>query len=178
MGEPQAQCDETDHFQLWWLYTSHLAALSEDKSVKSVDRAKLKGYYRKWTDAKYLLGCALFVDLLQPCACFSKCMQNDEIDILGAIAAVLKAKKEIEKLRSTQLDQWPTYARVCAKCEEEDDSIIYQCQTLEKFSEAQLFFLSNYEEFCSTVNDHITSRLSWNDMQLMRDIIVVLSSHG
>ena len=38
-------------------YTSHLAALSEDRSVRPADRAKLKGYYSKWTDAKYLLGC-------------------------------------------------------------------------------------------------------------------------
>ena len=35
-------------------YTSHLAALSEDKTIR--DRAKLKGFYTKWTDAKYLLG--------------------------------------------------------------------------------------------------------------------------
>lgn len=38
-------------------YTSHIKALSEDSSVKSTDRAKLKGYYSKWTDAKHLLGC-------------------------------------------------------------------------------------------------------------------------
>lgn len=55
-------------------YTNHIAALSEDSSVKSDDRAKLKGYYSKWIEAKYLLGCALFVDLLTPCAIFSKCM--------------------------------------------------------------------------------------------------------
>ena len=46
-------------------YTSYLAAMSEDPVVKSANRAKLKGYY--WTNAKYLLGCALFVDLLASC---------------------------------------------------------------------------------------------------------------
>jgi len=40
-------------------YTSHLAALAEDSSLKSVDHEKLKGYLRKWTNAKYLLGCAM-----------------------------------------------------------------------------------------------------------------------
>ena len=159
-------------------YTSHLASLSEDKSVNSGDRAKLKGYYLRWTDAKYLLGCALFVDLLKPCECFSKCMQNEEIDILGAITALLKTKREIEKLGSNPLDQWPTYAKVCANCEEEDGSVIYQCQILKNFSEAQTFYSSKYQEYSTAVNDHITSRLSWYDMQLMRDIIVMLSSHG
>ena len=49
------------------VYTRHLAALSEDSLVKAADRAKLKGYLNKWLDAKYLLGCAFFVDLLLPC---------------------------------------------------------------------------------------------------------------
>ena len=85
-------------------YTSHLAALSEDRSVRPADRAKLKGYYSKWTDAKYLLGCALFVDLLTPCTTSSKCMQSDEADILGALNALLKTLRETDKLASKPLD--------------------------------------------------------------------------
>jgi hypothetical protein len=159
-------------------YTSHLASLSEDKSVNSVDRAKLRGYYRKWTDAKYLLGCSLFVDLLKPCEIFSKSMQSDEIDILGALNTLLKTKREIDKLGSTPLDQWPTYAATCALCEDDEGDVTYQCQTLKNFSEAQTLYSSKYQEYCSTVSDHIVSRLSWSDMQLMRDIIIMLSSHG
>ena len=66
-------------------YTSHLTTLSEDSSVKSADRAKLRGYLKKWTDAKYLLGCAFFVNLLLPCSIFSKVMQEDDLDVLGSI---------------------------------------------------------------------------------------------
>jgi len=61
------------------VYTNHIASLIEDLSTKAADKAKLKGYMIKWTDAKYLLGCALFVDLLRLCAIFSKCMQEDEL---------------------------------------------------------------------------------------------------
>ena len=77
-------------------YTNHLAALSKDSSVKAVDRAKLSGYYKKWVDAKYILGCAVFVDLLTTCTIFSKCMQCDEVDILGAMSSLLKTLKETE----------------------------------------------------------------------------------
>ena len=63
-------------------YTSHLATLSEDFSVKPEDCAKFKGYLRKWVDAKYLFGCTLFIDLT-PCAIFSKSMQADELDFFG-----------------------------------------------------------------------------------------------
>ena len=71
-------------------YTSHLATLSEDSSVKAADRAKLTGYCKKWINAKYTLECALFVDLLTPCTTFSKSMQSDEVDILGALTCPLK----------------------------------------------------------------------------------------
>ena len=56
-------------------YSRHLIALAEDTSVKAFDRAKLRGFSIKWSDAKYILGCAFFSDLLHPCAvirCFSK----------------------------------------------------------------------------------------------------------
>ena len=86
-------------------YTSHLASLSEDQSIKSTDRSKIKGYCDKWTNAKYILGCALFVDLLTPCVILSKVMQSDELGILKAISSVLKSLKEIEKLTTKPLKE-------------------------------------------------------------------------
>ena len=109
-------------------YTNHINSLSEDSSVKSSDYSKLKGYYSKWTDAKHLLGCALFVDLLTPCAIFSKCLQSDEVDILGALNSRLKTLKETDKLASKPLAQWTTYAATLRKCMKEDGKTIYQCQ--------------------------------------------------
>ncbi|KAL5497336.1 hypothetical protein EMCRGX_G013797 [Ephydatia muelleri] len=66
----------------------------KDTTMKSADRAKIVGYYNKWTNAKYLLGCALFIDLLTPRAILSIVMQNDNLDILEALSAVLMALKE------------------------------------------------------------------------------------
>ncbi len=123
-------------------YTNHIATLSKDRSVKSTDCAKLKGYYSKWIEAKYLLGCALFVDLLTSCAIFSKCMQSDEVDILGALTCLLKTLKETDKLASKPLAQWTTYAATLRKCSDEDGDTVYQCQQLKKFSEAQTYYTS------------------------------------
>lgn len=91
-------------------YTNHLVALSEDSTVKSADRAKLRGYCHQWTDAKYVLGCAVFIDILTPSAIFSKVMQSDELDILAALSSLLRTIKETEKLRSLPLAQWPVYS--------------------------------------------------------------------
>ena len=37
-------------------YLNHLLALIEDPSVKSDDRAKLKGYVQKWKQPRMLIG--------------------------------------------------------------------------------------------------------------------------
>ena len=118
-------------------YTSHLLALSEDRSVKANDRAKLKDYYNKWVDAKYILGCAVFVDVLSPCVILSKVMQYDHLDILAALSSLLKSTKEIEKLSSIPVAQWPTYASTINKCTtntvSEGMSTMYQSQRLKQY---------------------------------------------
>ena len=83
-------------------------------------------------------------------------MQNDEIDILGALTGVLKTLKEMDKLASKPLDQWPTYAATVSKCTtEEVGCTVYQLQKLSFFSEAQAYFSSKYEEYCFKVNQCI-----------------------
>ena len=132
-------------------YTSHLTALSEGSSVKSADRAKLRGYLSKWVDAKYLLGCAFFIDLLLPCSIFSKVMQEDDLDVLGAFTSLLRTVKELNKLSSKGLEHWPIYAA-----------------TLKKVT----------EENCSSVTTCLKARLAWSDLQLVRDVIFSLETQG
>ena len=103
-------------------YTSHLLALSEDQSVKANDQAKLKGFYNKWIDATYILGCAVFADALSPCVILSQVMQYDHLDILAALSSLLRSIKEIEKFCSTPIGQWPTYATTIRKCTTTDGS--------------------------------------------------------
>ena len=107
-------------------YTAHLSSLSEDTSVKAADRAKLKGYLKKWVDAKYVLGCAAFVDLLTPCTIFSRSMQRDNLDILAAITHLVKTLNETNKLSSKPLEQWKTYGDTLTKIHVDQDQPGYQ----------------------------------------------------
>ena len=50
-----------------------------------------------------------FVDVLSPCAVFSKIMQGDDLDVLAAFTSLLRTVKEVNMLSSKPLDQWPTY---------------------------------------------------------------------
>ena len=122
-----------------------LPLLSEDSSVNSVDRAKLRGYYLKWTSAKYLLGYAFFVDLLTPCSILSKVMQHDDLDIRSVLTSLLRSVKEIEKLSTTSLDKWSTYAATLVKFTGNDGATIYQSQDLKGFVEAKAYFNRNYK---------------------------------
>ena len=74
-------------------YLAHLTTMSEDSSVKAVDRQKLKGYVKKWRNSKYLLGSALFHDILKPSATMCKVLQKDELCVVRAIESVVKTKR-------------------------------------------------------------------------------------
>ena len=64
----------------------HIATLVEDKSIKSVDRQHLKGYFLKWRQAKMIIGSALYTDALKPASLLSLTLQDDEIDMARVLA--------------------------------------------------------------------------------------------
>jgi len=68
-------------------------ALIEDPKVKSTDKAKLRGYLRRWKNFKVLVGCACFSDLLKPASILCKVLQEDELCIVRAIEQIMKTKK-------------------------------------------------------------------------------------
>ena len=96
-------------------YMAHLIGLTDDSSVKSVDRQKLKGYVKRWSDAKLLIGCSLFNDILTSAVFLCKALQEDELCIVSAVEAILKATKAIEKVRTAAFEDLPNVKRVLAR---------------------------------------------------------------
>ena len=64
------------------------------------------------THVLYLLGCAVFIKLLNPCTISSEAMQSDKTDILHALTCLLKTTAETDKLSKLPLEQWLTYCTV------------------------------------------------------------------
>ena len=83
---------------------------------------------------------------------------------------MLQTVKLTEKLSTTNLDQWPTYSAVIAKCKQENGEIVYQSQEGKNVTAAKAYFARHYVEYCTKVTECIKARLS-------RDIIFVLT-HG
>jgi len=58
---------------------NHLTLLSQDKTTKVTNRAKLKGYILRWRKSIILLGCAVFHDILKSPAILCKVLQDSEL---------------------------------------------------------------------------------------------------
>ena len=56
-------------------YICHLITLTEDRSVKSEDKAKIRRHINKWGQTRVLIGCALCVDILKAPSLLSVTLQ-------------------------------------------------------------------------------------------------------
>lgn len=70
-------------------------------------------------------------------------MQNDDLDILGALKSLVRTVKETDQLSKRQIEHWPTYNLITSKITEEEGEHVYQLQTLKRFSEAKAYYDSH-----------------------------------
>ena len=83
--------------QKFGLYTQHLQH-SIDTAKKSQDRARLQGKFTKLINAKSLLRCALFTDVLAEAKHFSLITQEQNIDSIRILDSVENTKHNYERL--------------------------------------------------------------------------------
>ena len=55
---------------------------------------------------------------------------------------------------------------------------MYQCQELHRYDQALSYFTAHHEQYCTSVTSCLKSRLAWSDLQIIRDVILVLASQG
>ena len=90
------------------IYLQHLENLAEDKSYSSDERAKFKGWIRKWTEARIPLLIALFLEILTPAKLLSKSYQSEEIDVVASIDLIKKVKSQLSHLENRTFENLPT----------------------------------------------------------------------
>ena len=79
------------------LYTQH-SQHSVDIAKKSQDRTTLQGEFTKLINAKFLLRCALFTDVLAEAKHFSLITQEQNIDIIRILDSVENTKHNYKRL--------------------------------------------------------------------------------
>ena len=65
-----------------------------------------------------------------------------------------------------------------AKIKKVTCEMVYQCQAIRNFLDAQSYFQDRSQDYCSRVIECIRSRMAWFDLQLMRDVTSMLGPHG
>ena len=159
-------------------YLNHLCSLLEDPSVKSVDKQKLKGYILRWRNAKVLVGCAFFSDLLKPASILCKVLQKDIICVLSAIEAFLKTKKSIEKIRDTPFDDLPTVKTIRARIKVDTSGTSYQGAEITHFDQALQYYRSNYSNFVECVLECLRERIKFQHTELLTHALTLLAPIG
>ena len=158
-------------------FLNHLATLSVDQSINSTDRARLKGYLRKWKQSRILIGAALYVDALKPPALLSLCLQEEKLDIVQGIQHTLKSSKSLKTLAKQDPLSWPTVKLVLNRVTEEGDDKVYQGAVLNNYSIDNL-------KACATqaladvqrLEEKMRARLEWSDVRMLRTILVFLDT--
>ena len=89
------------------IYIRHLETLSEDRSIPTKDRSKLKGYLKDWSKPKVALLLAYFIDLLSICSRLSLSFQDNKIDVVSFITALEKANHSLNKFETSDFEKFP-----------------------------------------------------------------------
>ena len=121
-------------------YMSHLIALSEDMSLKREDRARLKGNVQKWTHAKFLVGCAMYTEVLKPPSTLSLSLQGSDVDIVFGIKQLLKASTTLRSMVKQDPLQRPTVKIVLDRMKNDGGENVYQGVALKRFDVATLSY--------------------------------------
>lgn len=90
------------------IYLQHLQSMSEDKSFKSADRQKFKGWLRKWQQARIPLLACLFLEILSPAKMLSLAFQENDINPVSTIQHLETAKKQLDRLEGKKFNELPT----------------------------------------------------------------------
>ena len=159
-------------------YLAHLTALIEDPRVKSVDREKLRGYARKWRDSKMLLGCALFHDVLKPCAILCKVLQEDEVCVVGAIESLLKTKRKLDNLKTTTFENLPVVKKVINRIKREDGIVMYQQADITNYEGAVVFLCSHQAESMEAVQNCLRDRVKLQHTDVLTHSLTILAIYG
>lgn len=161
-------------------YLNHLLALIEDKSLKSDDRARLKGYTQKWKQPRMLVGAALYIDILKSPSILSLSLQDDSLDIVAGIKSILKSSKSLKQMAQDPLDEWPTLKLIKTRIKlEEGNNHVYQGVSLQGYSASLL-------QQCATqaladlkrLDSAMRNRLEWSDVEMLRSILVFLDTQS
>ena len=157
-------------------YIAHLTTLSQDSSVKAVDRARIQGYLKQWSRTRMLIGSAMYIEILKAPSMLSLTLQCDNLDIIEGINPIVKSVNTLMSLSEQDPLQWPQVKLLLTKVNDEG---VYQGCALNQYSSKSLDQCSAHAKAdLARLDTKIRERLQWSDMKLLRSILVFLDTRS
>lgn len=161
------------------VYINHLLTLIEDRTIKSETRAQLKGFLLKWRHSNLLIGVAMYVEVLKAPSILSQSLQDQSLDVVSGIKAILKASKSLNSLSEINPKEWPTTKVVQSRISKEDGEHLYQGASLYNFNDSVLQQCGKEAmEDLKKLDNQMRARLQWSDVALLRAILAFLDTRG
>lgn len=141
------------------IYLQHLENISEDNSFPADDRAKCKGWLKKWSEVRIPLLIALFIEILAPAKCLSKSFQAGDIDVVASIENVEKTKRQLHRISQKKLKELPTVKRLLQKIQERDGKYLLHDVVIRGYERAVESIEKVKDDLVERVKNAIEQRL-------------------
>ena len=132
-----------------------------------------------------MLGCAIFHDILKPTAILCKSLQADEISIVSTIEAILRTSTSMKKLKTTEMEDFPSVKKVLLRLKDEPTSDVttsktYQGVEIIRLDQSSAYFESKCKDYIDSVLACLHERLkdSSADSTTLTHALKVLATHG
>ena len=110
----------------WGIYIQHLETMTEHESITGKDKAKMKGYLRRWKSTRMPLLLALFIDILTIPSILSLTFQKETIDPVQSVRALKKAKDRLVQFEKKAFEKLPNVRNFLSKIKVVNGQFFYQ----------------------------------------------------
>ena len=152
------------------VYTHHPTSLSQYSAIKPADRAKLRGYLNIVGRCKMPFGLCIFH---RPAAPMLHLFEGAPGWWSGCPGGIFTpSAKELERLiLKIRVLAYILRHLACAELWGNSTSV-------NRSSPCDHSHRTLFDHYCSSVTDCLKTRLAWSDLQLVRDVVMVLETQG
>ena len=158
-------------------YICHLTSLTENVTVRPVDRQKITGYILKWRNTK-MLGCTYFHDILKPMATLCKALQEDEVCVVHVLEWILKASKNVQKMKDTDVGELPMVKKVLSRVNENNGTFGYLQADLVAYPDAVAYFRAHHQEYSQSIEACLKQRMGSQETDMLTHALTILATQG
>jgi hypothetical protein len=117
----------------WGVYIQHLETMTEDETITSKEKAKMKGYPKRWKSSRMPLLLSLFIDILTIPSILSLTFQKETIDPVQTVRAFKKVKERLVQFEKKAFEKLPNVTNFLSKIKEVNGQFFYQNVELSSF---------------------------------------------